>query len=770
MKIVLGSIVAFFLGFILLIPNLDQTYAASPCDPPVTNPIVCENSKPGNSKTEWDIFDQINRNIEGFADGFSFNKGETVNFKVNTNATSYKITIYRIGYYSGQGARKITSIQPSLTLPQVQPACQIKPDVRLVDCGNWAKSASWAIPQDAVSGFYIGILERTDGTAGKNLIYFVIRDDSSNSDVLFQMPDTTYQAYNSYGKVSLYENFGDQSVLPGGPAYKVSYNRPFVIVENGGNPGFQELHSPFRTEYPFIRFLESNGYNLSYFSGMDTARFGAKLKNHKLFISSGHDEYWSGEQRTNVEAARDAGVNLAFFSGNEVFWKTRWEDSYRTLVTYKETKAGAKIDPSPLWTGTWRDPRFSPPSDGGRPENALTGTIFMVNGSQFNDMSIPYEYTQMRLWRNTSIAQTAVGQTAVLPYGILGFEWDEDIDNGSRPAGLVRYSLSTHQVEARLTDHGVNTAPGIATHSATLYKVQSGAKVFGAGTIEWAWGLDNENHMRSWEPVIAPDIRIKQATVNLLADLGVQPSALQTGLVAATASTDDVAPTSTISSPPNNSNFYSGTEVTVTGTASDSKGVVGGVEVSTDNGTTWHPANGLSNWTYKFTPTLNGQITLKTRAVDDSGNLGAASPGVTLNINSPTVNVYRLYLNSTRRFWTTKQAEIDLLVNDGWINEGLAFSVPAAPASNIIPVYRLYYDADTRFWTTNQAEVNLLVNDGWINEGMEFYARSTQSATSLPVYRLYLDNITRFWTTNQAEVNLLVNDGWINEGIVFYTQ
>ena len=53
------------------------------------------------------------------------------------------------------------------------------------------------------------------------------------------------------------------------------------------------------------------------------------LLNHNVFMSSGHDEYWSGGQRANVEAARDAGVNLAFFSGNEVFWKTRWEPSHR---------------------------------------------------------------------------------------------------------------------------------------------------------------------------------------------------------------------------------------------------------------------------------------------------------------------------------------------------------------------------------------------------------------------------------------------------------
>jgi hypothetical protein len=41
----------------------------------------------------------------------------------------------------------------------------------------------------------------------------------------------------------------------------------------------------------------------------------------------GHDEYWSGERRANVQAARDAGVNLTFFGGNQMFWKTRWENS-----------------------------------------------------------------------------------------------------------------------------------------------------------------------------------------------------------------------------------------------------------------------------------------------------------------------------------------------------------------------------------------------------------------------------------------------------------
>ncbi len=101
-----------------------------------------------------------------------------------------------------------------------------------------------------------------------------------------------------------------------------------------------------------VRWLECNGYDVSYFTGVDSDRFGNELLEHKLFLSVGHDEYWSAAQRANVEAARAAGEHLAFFSGNQIFWKTRWETSidgsgtpYRTLVSYKETHAGAKIDP-----------------------------------------------------------------------------------------------------------------------------------------------------------------------------------------------------------------------------------------------------------------------------------------------------------------------------------------------------------------------------------------------------------------------------------------
>ena len=166
-----------------------------------------------------------------------------------------------------------------------------------------------------------------------------------------------------------------------------------------------------------------------------------------------------------MEAARAAGVHLAFLSGNEVFWKTRWEAStdpsatpYRTLVCYKETRDGKPIDPPdpPTWTGSWRDPSFSPPADGGRPENALTGQFWTVDSWRSDTMTIPYPMTLLRFWRNTNVAKTAAGKSASLVQNYLGYEWDESPDNGFRPAGLIHLSSTTLAVQTYLFDYGIN--------------------------------------------------------------------------------------------------------------------------------------------------------------------------------------------------------------------------------------------------------------------------------------------------------------------------
>ena len=126
---------------------------------------------------------------------------------------------------------------------------------------------------------------------------------------------------------------------------------------------------------------------------------------------------------------------------------------------------------------------------------------------------------------------------------------------------------------------------------------------------------------------------MRQATVNLFADMGVQPGTLQSGLVAAAASTDNTPPLSTITAPAAGSTVQSGQPVTITGTATDAGGgVVGGVEVSVDAGTTWHPATGRETWSYSWTPTGQGAVTLMSRAADDSGHLESSPQSTTVTV------------------------------------------------------------------------------------------------------------------------------------------
>ncbi len=609
-------------------PSTSQTLFAAAA----TNPIVLENQKTGNPESEWGIDGAGSSNIEGFATDISINRGQTVSFKINTNSSNYRIDIYRLGYYGGMGARKVATIQH--TGVQNQPTPLRDSATGLVDAGNWSVSASWAIPADAASGVYFAKLVRQDGTAGENHIPFIVRDDSSHSDVLFQTSDETWQAYNPWGGANLYQGNGPATDSAPGRAYAVSYNRPITTRGGGLAAGPQDYI--FGVEYPAIRWLEKNGYDVSYMAGMDSDRLGSLIQNHKMFLSVGHDEYWSGQQRTNVEAARDAGVNLCFWSGNEVYWETRFAPSissgaqaYRTLVCYKETRAGP-IDPNNQWTGTYRDPRFVSPTavGGGRPENALTGTMFQVDSYRSDAITVPYDDANLRFWRDTSVANLQPGQTATLQQNYLGYEWDVSPDNGFRPAGLIELSSTTLPVNEYLLDYGTTTGTATATHNLTLYRAPSGALVFGAGTVYWAWGLD-DNHDLEATPV---DPRVKQAMVNLLADMGIQPGTLEAGLVAETQSTDGTKPVSSITAPNDGTALKVGNAVTISGTASDSGGVIAAVEVSTDGGTTWHRAVGDETWTYSWVAPRAGTFTIKTRAVDDSLNLETPGSGRTVTV------------------------------------------------------------------------------------------------------------------------------------------
>ena len=126
------------------------------------NRIVEENKLPGAPSTEWDVNGWGDPSIQGFGHDISIDLGETIFFKIETDSTDYRIDIYRIGWYGGLGARLVDTVAPSVPLPQSQPEGLRDPATRLYDSGNWAVSASWTAPKDAVSGIYFARLVRQD--------------------------------------------------------------------------------------------------------------------------------------------------------------------------------------------------------------------------------------------------------------------------------------------------------------------------------------------------------------------------------------------------------------------------------------------------------------------------------------------------------------------------------------------------------------------------------------------------------------------------------
>ncbi len=616
------------LAAVLLWRESPRANAASGCAA-ATIPVVCENALPGAPPSQWDV-GSGDPSIQGFPVRIGLERGDALEIKVNTPATAYRADIYRMGWYGGLGARHIATVRPLVKLPQVQPPCLQQTSTGLVDCGDWAVSLRWVIPSDAVSGVYEAKLVREDGVSATNRVIFVVRDDSSHSPILLTTSDETWVAYNTYGGNSLY--YG-RTAAPNGRAYKVSYNRPLASQD----AFYDKRNTFFNAEYPMVRWLERNGYNDSYSTDVNVAQAPALLRNHRVFLSVGHDEYVSSQERQAMTAARDNGVSLGFFSGNEVYWKTRWEPSldatqtpYETLVCYKESNAGRKIDPSQLWTGLWRDTRFSPPSDAGPPENALTGTMFGTAQASNSAIHVPAQYAHLRFWRDTSIASLQPGQTATLAPSTLGWEWDEDQDNGWRPQGLIDMSSTTINVHHRV---GLTWVDGPATHHITLYKAPSGALVFSSGSIRWSWGLDN-THDEATSATQA-DQRIQQATLNILTDMHVTPATPQSDLIRTTASTDTTPPSTTISTPTGGAKIPVNTSATITGKASDVGGIVAAVEISTNGGHRWHPATGTTTWTYTWHPTTTGTTTILTRATDDSGNTQPTPTSRTVTITWP---------------------------------------------------------------------------------------------------------------------------------------
>jgi len=464
---------------------------------------VAENARPGTDG--WRIaYPALDGEIAGYAGATSYDRGATVDLHISTrtDGARYSIELYRMGWYGGAGGRLITVVRDQRGQAQGYWSaseglhdcrrCRLDAATGLLDA-DWEASYRLRLEQSWPSGLYLAKLQAAEGKQA--YVPFVVRDDGRRADLLVQLSVNTWQAYNAWGDGSLYGSFDASRNWVGktARAHKVSFNRPYDPLENGlVEFGAGEF---FRFEYDFVRWVESQAYDVTYATDVDLHARPGLLVNRRGFVSVGHDEYWSWEERAQVEAARDRSVGLAFLGGNDVYWQVRFEPgadgaSDRTLVCYKDAALDPAANSNPSRTTVlWA----APPVE--KPQSLLTGTTYGTNATPEQQ---PWVVADDTSWVFAGTGLQRGDEIA----GLVGYEYDRLPDEASRPAGLVAVGLSP-----------VTGWEGSDRTASVVYAAESGAPVFNAGTIQWAWGLDDFGHEKigSYQ-----DARVQRITKNVL--------------------------------------------------------------------------------------------------------------------------------------------------------------------------------------------------------------------------------------------------------------
>ena len=434
--------------------------------------------------------------IEGYCSRQSLKAGETLDIFVSSRpASRFKLEIFRTGYYQGRGARLMATLGPfegkEQHVPEVGPA-------RLREC-DWEKCTSLTIPENWISGVYLGRLTTLPATADEpywqSYIIFIVKDERK-ADILLQCSDNTWQAYNRWPDTfSLYDDGSPGWVS--GPGVDVSFDRPYgkyrQIYENPQSVGSGEW---LCFEFPLAFWLEQQGYDVSYCSNSDmvTPERGLKCK---AFISAGHDEYWDVRQYHSATALRDAGVNLLFLSGNAVCWVSPFRDSSHGTPHRIITRAAP-------FGGLARQTKFDDLKrfDGIKPgpdEGLLMGAINVipVNGGGNWICAKPDHW----MFKGTGMKK---GNS--IP-GLIGWEYHGD------PAAIEGLEVVA---EGTAFQSGIHPQHW----TATIYPGPKNNFVFNAATIFWAQGLSKPpGHMlpwSHWNRPHGPDKRVQQITANLL--------------------------------------------------------------------------------------------------------------------------------------------------------------------------------------------------------------------------------------------------------------
>ena len=587
------------------------------------NPIVTENQQPGTDA--WLIGPQQGDDgtgqIKGYASATSVLQNQSLTLYVTVNPVqTYTIDVYRIGWYNGAGSRLRLHDGP-LQGTQQSP-CPVDATTGLIACG-WSPSYTLTIPSDWTTGIYMALL--TNAAGYQNYIIFVVRDGRPAA-FRYQQSVSTYEAYNNYpndgatGK-SLYSfnSYGATTVSRETRAVKVSFDRPY---SSNGSGQF------FWWEADYVRWLERNGYDVTYSTDVDTHENGTALLSSKAFLAVGHDEYWSKEMFDAAQAAQAAGVNFGFFGADIASWQVRFEPSAdgvadRVMVCYKD----ASIDPVQDATTTVHF-RSAPVN---RPEQLLRGVQFT---SDINFATgVPYVVTNSSNW---VYAGTGLNDGDSIP-GIVGYEMDRVESEFPAPLSTSFTVLS----QSPYTD--VN---GLADYSnSVIYRAPSGAWIFAAGTIAWGSALD------TWNSNVT-DTRVQQITANILnAFINGAPIVHHLTVSAPSTATAGQAATVTVTAENDHNNLVPGYNGTVHFSTSDtSTGVILPADATLTNGQGSFPVTlikagaqtlTVSDAANSLSTTVNlGVIAAPASKYAMSASTGTATAGTSFSVTLTALDPY----------------------------------------------------------------------------------------------------------------------------------
>ncbi|MEU1843664.1 N,N-dimethylformamidase beta subunit family domain-containing protein [Micromonospora sediminicola] len=423
--------------------------------------------------------DDRRRQIQGYASTTSVAPGGVIDFHVAVNpAGRFRVSVHRLGWYAGAGARTMLTSPELRGVPQPVPVAD--PVTGALDC-RWPVSWRLPVPKGWASGLYQAVF--TSASGWRSSTPFVVRDDRRAAALCVVLPVTTWQAYNQWPRDrrvgrSLYNGYRpDGRRDPALRARAVSFDRPY---SGAGLP----IHAD--RDEDAIRWLERNRYDVSYATSFDLHSGRLDPSRHRGLVFCGHDEYWSAEMRRAAEAGLAAGTSLAFLGANSVYWHARVHPGGSGRP--ERVVECAKTPPDPGADGAWPTVTWR---DLDRPEQALLGVQY--NGIVLSPQPLVVRSADHWVWAGAGVADgdripgLVVGEADGLNAGV------------ARPGQPGETTLSSSPYPAQ--------QGGRRLQSSHVYETPRGAVVFATGTLGWTMALDRRGHR---------DPRIERATANVL--------------------------------------------------------------------------------------------------------------------------------------------------------------------------------------------------------------------------------------------------------------